>query len=206
MNKGRLEAFSDGVLAVAITLLVLDLHLDVSSGHEAVGTQLREEWPSFAAYLTSFVFIGVIWVNHNAVLSLAARVDRVLTFYNLLLLMWVTTIPFTTATFAGFLREGGSDARWAVLLYGISTEGMAIFFTLILQRMVKHGLLAQPIDPALGRKAVIRFGLGALAYPMATVIGLLSPPVMLLAYAGLATYYMFEQTAILPAPVDADAA
>ena len=126
MNKGRLEAFSDGVLAVAITLLVLDLHLDVSSGHKGVGTQLREEWPSFAAYLVSFFFIGVIWVNHNALLALAARVDRVLTFYNLLLLMWVTTIPFTTSTFAGFLREGGTDARWAVLLYGISIEGMAI--------------------------------------------------------------------------------
>ena len=66
--------------------------------------------------------------------------------------------------------------------------------------MVKHGLLAQPIDPARGRKAVRRFGLGTLAYPIATAIGLLSPPVMLLAYGGLATYYMFEQTAILPSP------
>jgi uncharacterized membrane protein len=206
VNKGRLEAFSDGVLAVAITLLVLDLHLDFSSGHKGVGSQLREEWPSFAAYLVSFFFIGVIWVNHNALLALAARVDRALMFYNLLLLMWVTTIPFTTSTFAGFLREGGPDARWAVVLYGISIEGMAISFTLILQRMVKHNLLAQPIDPTLGRKAVFRFGLGALAYPIATAIGLLSPPAMLFAYGAMATYYMFEQTAILPAPAPAEAA
>jgi uncharacterized membrane protein len=206
VDKGRLEAFSDGVLAVAITLLVLDLHLDVSSGHEAVPTQLRDEWPSFAAYAMSFLFIGVIWVNHNALLAMAARIDRVLTFYNLMLLMWVTTLPFTTATFAGFLREGGSDARWAVVLYGISTEGMAIGFTLILARMVNHDLLANPVDPALGRKAVFRFGLGILTYPAATLIGLLSPPVMLLAYGATAAYYMFEQTAILPAPADADAA
>jgi uncharacterized membrane protein len=206
VDKGRLEAFSDGVLAVAITLLVLDLHLDVSSGHEAVATQLRDEWPSFAAYFMSFIFIGVIWVNHNALLALAARIDRVLTFYNLMLLMFVTTMPFTTATFAGFLREGGTDARWAVVLYGISTEGMAISFTVILARMVNHGLLAHPVDPAIGRKAVFRFGLGALTYPVATLIGLLSPPAMLLAYTATAAYYMFEHTAILPASAEADAA
>jgi uncharacterized membrane protein len=206
VDKGRLEAFSDGVLAVAITLLVLDLHLDVSSGHEAVAAQLRDEWPSFAAYFMSFIFIGVIWVNHNALLALAARIDRVLTFYNLMLLMFVTTMPFTTATFAGFLREGGTDARWAVVLYGISTEGMAISFTVILARMVNHGLLAHPVDPAIGRKAVFRFGLGALTYPVATLIGLLSPPAMLLAYTATAAYYMFEHTAILPASAEADAA
>ena len=206
MNKGRLEAFSDGVLAVAITLLVLDLHLDFSAGHQGVGTQLRQQWPSFAAYAVSFFFIGVIWVNHNALLALAARVDRGLLFYNLILLMWVTTIPFTTSTFAGFLREGGADARWAVLIYGTSMEGMAISFTLILQRMIAHGLLARPVSAAVGRRAVLRFGLGTLAYPAATALGLLSPPVMLVGYVGLTSYYMFEQTAILPAEVDPETA
>jgi uncharacterized membrane protein len=205
VNKGRLEAFSDGVLAVAITLLVLDLHLDATEGHEGVGTQLREEWPSFAAYLVSFFFIGVIWVNHNALLALAGRVDRVFTFYNLLLLMWVTTIPFTTATFAAFLRDGGADARWAVVLYGIAIEGMAISFTLMLQRMLKHDLLAEPVTPAVGRKAVLRFGVGSLAYPVATGIGLLWPEVMLLAYLALAAYYMFEHTPILPSRAETDA-
>lgn len=206
MDKGRLEAFSDGVLAVAITLLVLDLHLDVSDGHAGVATQLREEWPSFAAYLVSFFFIGVIWVNHNALFGLVSRVDRILQFYNLLLLMWVATIPFTTSTFAGFLRAGGSDARWAVLLYGASMEGMAIGFTLLLHRMVRrHDLLAHPVTDADGRRALWRFGIGTLAYPLATAIGLLSPPAMLLAYLGLTAYYMFEQTAILPSQSEPDA-
>ena len=81
--------------------------------------QLRHEWPSFAAYVLSFFIIGVIWVNHHALFALAARVDRALLFYNLLLLMWVTTIPFTTSTLASFLRSGGSDTRWAVVLYGV---------------------------------------------------------------------------------------
>jgi uncharacterized membrane protein len=206
VDKRRLEAFSDGVLAVAITLLVLDLHLDAGAGHRAVTTQLREEWPSFAAYLVSFFFIGVIWVNHNAVLALAARVDRVLLFYNLMLLMWVTTIPFTTSTFAAFLREGGGDARWAVVLYGVAIEGMSISFILILRRMITHHLLAHPVEPAVGRQAQLRFGLGALVYPVATGIGLLSPPVMLLAYVALAAYYMIEHTAILPTPAEEGAA
>lgn len=202
MNKGRLEAFSDGVLAVAITLLVLDLHLDASAGHRGVATQLREEWPSYAAYLVSFFFIGVIWVNHNALLALAARVDRALLFYNLLLLMWVTTIPFTTSSFAGFLRAGGADARWAVLLYATSMEGMAISFTLILHRMIRHGLLARPVGDAESRRALRRFGLGTLLYPLGALIGILSAPAMLAAFAGLAAYYMFEQTAILPSQAD----
>jgi uncharacterized membrane protein len=204
VDKGRLEAFSDGVLAVAITLLVLDLHLYVSAGHAGVGTQLREEWPSFAAYVVSFFFIGVMWVNHNAVLALAVRVDRGLLFYNLLLLMFVTTIPFTTSTFAGFLREGGADARWAVLLYAISMQGMAISFVLILHRIVRHGLLGRPVSEAEARSALRRFGLGTLAYPIAALIGLLSPPVMLLAYVALAAYYMIEHTAILPSQARAD--
>lgn len=203
VNKGRVEAFSDGVLAVAVTLLVLDLHLDTTAGHRGVGTQLREQWPSFAAYLVSFFFIGVIWVNHHAVFALAARVDRALLFYNLLLLMWVTTIPFTTATFAGFLRAGGADARWAVLLYAVSMQGMAISFGLILRRIVRHGLLGRPVGEAEARRALRRFNLGTLAYPVAALIGLLSPPAMLLAYVALAAYYMIEHTAILPSQDDA---
>jgi uncharacterized membrane protein len=202
VDKGRLEAFSDGVLAVAITLLVLDLRLDAGAGHDAVTTQLREQWPSFAAYFVSFFFIGVIWVNHSAVLALAARVDRVLLFYNVMLLMWVTTIPFTTSTFAAFLREGGGDARWAVVLYGVAIESMSISFLLILRRMITHNLLIHPVEPAVGRVAQLRFGLGTLVYPVATGIGLLSPPAMLLAYVALAAYYMIEHTAILPTSAD----
>src|SRR6201992_2175879 len=93
LTKGRVEAFSDGVLAVAITLLVLDLHVD-TGGSESLAHQLGDKWPSFAAYVVSFFVIGVIWVNHHALFSLIASVDRTLLFYNLLLLMFVTTIPF----------------------------------------------------------------------------------------------------------------
>ena len=145
MDKGRVDAFSDGVLAVAITLLVLDLH--VQRGHGTLAHQLREAWPSYAAYVVSFLVIGVIWVNHHVLFSLVARVDRVLLFENLLLLMFVTTMPFTTSTLAEYVREGGADARWAVVLYGISNIGMAVAFTAMLSRMVHHGLSSTTRDP-----------------------------------------------------------
>ena len=175
MGKGRAEAFSDGVLAVAITLLVLDLHVD-ATGHGSLLHQLGQRWPSFAAYVVSFFVIGVIWVNHHALFALIDRVDRVLLFENLLLLMFVTTLPFTTSTLAEYVREGGTNARWAVVLYGISNIGMAFGFTAMLSRMVRHGLLANPVRPDVGRRAVRRFGLGTIAYPVATAAGLLWPP------------------------------
>jgi uncharacterized membrane protein len=197
MEKGRAEAFSDGVLAVAITLLVLDLHVE-ATGSGSVLHQLAQTWPSFVAYVVSFFVIGVIWVNHNGLFALIDRVDRVLLFENLTLLMFVTTLPFTTSTLAKFVREGGANARWAVLLYGGSNIGMAIGFTAMLSRIVHHGLLSYPVSPKVAARAVRRFGLGTIAYPLATAAGMFWPPLILIAIALLALYYMAEQTQILP--------
>ena len=199
MDKSRAEAFSDGVLAVAITLLALDLHVE-ATGRGTLAHQLSQSWPSFVAYVVSFFVIGVIWVNHHALFALIDRVDRVLLFQNLVLLMFVVTVPFTTSTLADFLPEGGSNARWAVLLYGISNIGMALGFTVMLSRIIHHGLLVNPVPPDVGNRAIRRFGLGTIAYPVATTLGLLWPPLMLIAIGILAIYYMAEQTQILPPP------
>jgi uncharacterized membrane protein len=192
-----LEAFSDGVLAVVITLLALDLHAR-AEGPQSLAAQLRDEWPSFAAFALSFFVVGVIWVNHHALFALVARVDRTVMFVNLLLLMWVTTIPFTTATLAGYLRTGGADSHLAVLLYGVSNEGMGISFTLILRHLLRRQLLLWSVGAAEGRVALRRFGLGVVLYPAITVVGLFSPVAMLLLYAAQNGFYMIEQTPILP--------
>jgi len=197
MDKGRAEAFSDGVLAVAITLLALDLHVE-ATGHGTLVHQLGQAWPSFVAYVVSFFVIGVIWVNHHAMFALIDRVDRVLLFENLVLLMFVVTLPFTTSTLADFIPEGGSNARWAVLLYGVSNMGMAFAFTAMLSRMIHHGLLVRPVPPDVGNRAIRRFGLGTIAYPVVTALGLIWPPFMLIGIGALAVYYMAEQTQILP--------
>jgi uncharacterized membrane protein len=196
MDKHRLEAFSDGVLAVAITLLVLDLHIDTKS-QESLADQLWHQWPSFAAYAVSFLVIGVIWINHHAVFRLAAKVDRVLMFYNLLLLMFVTTIPFTTATLASYLHENTASSRLAVLLYGGAMTGMAISFTLILARITRAGLTHQPVGRPQANRSIRRFGTGCLIYPAITSVGLFSPTTMLALYAALTAFYILEQTPVL---------
>ena len=76
----------------------------------------------------------------------------------------MVTLPFTTSTLADFIPEGGSNARWAVLLYGISNRGMAVAFTAMLSRMVHHGLLVNPVPPDVGNLAIRRFGLGTVAF------------------------------------------
>jgi uncharacterized membrane protein len=93
-SKARVEAFSDGVFAIAATLLVLDLAVPRPGGGLLGG--LLGQWPQYAAYTTSFITIGIIWVNHHAVIERLARVDRGFMFVNLVLLMFVALIPFPT--------------------------------------------------------------------------------------------------------------
>ena len=198
MDRGRLEAFSDGVLAVAITLLVLDLHVDASEGHPSLGHQLRMLWPQISAYVVSFLVIGVIWVNHHALCLLIGTVDRTLLFVNLVLLLFVTTLPFTTSVLADFISDGGADARWAAALYGVSNSGMAFAFTAMLHRMVSRNLLLYPVPRDVGTQAVRRFGLGSILYPLSALLGVAWPPLVLILTGGLAVYYVFEHTPILP--------
>jgi uncharacterized membrane protein len=193
MTKSRLEAFSDGVLAVAITLLALDLRVDAHEG-VSLARQLMDEWPSFAAFVVSFFVIGVIWVNHHALFALAGEVDRTLMFLNMMLLMWVTTIPFTTSTLAAYLRGGGADGRLAVLLYGASWEGMAISFTLILRHLLRRRMLLRDFDAAESRVVLLRFGAGVVLFPAATLVGLVSPVAMLVLYGLFNAFYIGEQT------------
>src|SRR5450631_940604 len=127
MSPARLEAFSDGVFAVAITLLALDLRVD-GPGYGTLAHQLALEWPSFAAYVVSFFVIGIVWVNHHALFTSFSRADRSLMFLNLLLLLWIVAIPFATSTMATYLRTGGGDAHLAAAVYSAVLEGMSLSF------------------------------------------------------------------------------
>ena len=194
MSRARLEAFSDGVLAVAITLLILNLHVDIGPGR-SLASQLAAEWPSFVAYVVGFLVIGVIWVNHHSLMRLAATVDRTLLFFNLVLLLFVTAIPFTTATIASALAHGTSaDMAVASVLYGGVMTGMALAFTTLFARITRDRLAAGELDRASRRRAIVRFGAGTVIYPVVAVVGIWSAPAMLLVYGGLSVYYLFNQT------------
>ena len=144
MSRGRLEAFSAGVIAVAITLLALNLAVD-GPGHGPLLEQLGHRWPAFVAYLISFFTIGIIWVNHHALLQDLARVDRALLFMNLALLLFVVAIPFGTALMATYLTEGGADSHWAMIIYCGIFEGMAISFAAIFGWSLGEGRRHHPI-------------------------------------------------------------
>jgi TMEM175 potassium channel family protein len=193
MDSGRLEAFSDGVFAVAITLLALNLAVP-GPGHGPLARQLADHWPSFAAYFVSFLTIGIIWVNHHTLFKNFSKIDRTLLFLNLLLLFFVVAIPFATATIAAYLSQGGADASLAGAVFQGVFEGMSLSFAALFWWSIRHEHLKIPPTPAGARSAIIRFSVGNVAYVVAIAIAFLSAPASLLVSGLVAVYYVFEQT------------
>jgi uncharacterized membrane protein len=197
VEKARLEAFSDGVFAVAITLLALDLAVPgPGHGNGSLTDQLRAHWPSYAAYVVSFLIIGVTWVNHHSLFKSFAAIDRTLLFLNLMLLMFIVAIPFGTSTMAAYLRHGGADAHVAAALYAAILEGAALSFVAIFAWSLRDDARRHtPLPPDEARRALVRFGIGTLVYLATIVVAFISAPAALAAIALVAVYYMFEQTA-----------
>ena len=190
----RVEAFSDGVLAIAATLLVLALHVpsraELSGG--SLARYLAHQWPSFAAYVVSFVVIGIIWVNHHAVFGLVAQADRMLLFLNLLVLMFVVAVPYTTALLAEYLRDG-RDARTAAVVYSAVMLFMGLTFGAVFGWIVRRGLLRPDIDPDDARRSQRWFRIGALIYLVAVGVALVSALACLALHLLIALYYCFER-------------
>ena len=200
MDGGRLEAFSDGVFAVAITLLALDLVVP-GPGHGPLAGQLAERWPSFAAYLVSFLTIGIVWVNHHTVFKGFAHIDRPMLFLNLLMLFFVVSVPFATRTVAEFLTGGGPNAGVAAAVYQGVFLGMSLGFGSLFWWAVAHEHLKTPLTRGGARTAVIRFAAGNLFYAIAIGVAFVSPTASLGIAGVIAVYYAFEQTpAIRPGP------
>jgi uncharacterized membrane protein len=201
VDSGRLEAFSDGVIAVAITLLALNLAVSGPGPHElTLAAKLADRWPVFVAYAVSFATIGIIWVNHHTLFKNITEIDRTLLFVNLLLLFFVVSIPFATATIAAYLRADNGDASLAAAIYQGVFEGMSISFTLLFWRAIRHGHLRVALTPELARRATIRFGIGNLGYIAGIGIAFVSAPASLALSGLVAVYYIFEQTPVRAQP------
>ena len=200
MGRGRLEAFSDGVFAVAITLLALNLAV-AGPGHGSLGRQLTNHWPAFVAYAISFFTIGIIWVNHHALFGAITAIDRSLVFWNLLLLFFVVSIPFATATMAAYLRGGGADAHLATAVFEAVFAGMSLAFGTVFFYVLSRRLLPVPDDPATARTITVRFLIGIVAYLVAIGVAFLSTETALAISALVALYYIFERT---PTPFAAE--
>ncbi len=180
MTKSRAEAFSDGVFAVAATLLVFAI--PTPSAKDPLAQALLAQWPSYAAYAISFVTILVIWVNHHTTLDAMKTFDRTLLFLNGFLLMAVAVIPFPTGLLARYL-QAGHDQTAAAVAYGTSMSLMAIAFTLINSYAKARGLFTTPFS-------LLGFSLGQLSYPIGTLLALWSYQLAIAIYAATAVFYM----------------
>jgi uncharacterized membrane protein len=196
MDRTRLEAFSDGVFAVAITLLALNIAV-AGPGHGPLTDQLGSHWPAFVAYVISFFTIGIIWVNHHALLRSVKAVDRTLLFLNLVLLLFVVLIPFSTATAAEYLTKDNWDANVAMAVYAGVFVGMSVGFGGIFEWTLHSKNVYQPVPPERRWAARIRFVGGAAVYAVAVVIALFSAYAAFALMGLVGVYYIFERT---PAP------
>jgi uncharacterized membrane protein len=193
VDKGRLEAFSDGVFAVAITLLALDLTVP-GPGHGSLAHQLATRWPTYAAYVLSFFVIGIMWVNHHALFKSFARADRTLLFLNLTLMLFVVAVPFGTSTVAEYLRAGGTDAKLAAALYAAIFLGAALGFIAIFAWSIRDGNRHTPLPLGTERAALLRFGVGGFVYFGALIVAFVDAAASVAAVAASAIYYIFERT------------
>ncbi|WP_327067513.1 TMEM175 family protein [Kitasatospora sp. NBC_01302] len=190
ISTGRLEAFSDGVFAIAITLLVLDFQLP--SGEGPLINRLAHEWPSLGAYVVSFLIIGVVWMNHHTMLHYIRRVDRILLLFNLILLMNVSFIPFPTHVLADAMSSGHGE-RTAAVFYGLTlTLGGIPFNAVWLYAAAGHRHLGKNITPAQASVLRRHFIMGPFMYLGATLVGLISAIASLTIFGVLLLFYMIE--------------
>jgi uncharacterized membrane protein len=183
-ETARVEAFSDGVFAIAITLLILEIRVPASAEHGALASALAHLWPSYLAFLASFMTIGVMWVNHHRLFTLIRRSDDGLMALNLVLLMGITWIPFPTALLAEHLR--GPDERIAGVVYA----GSFVFLAFAFNVMWRYAVRAKDVDEHADVPAITRqYALGPLMYGALVAIAVLSGTACLVASALFAIYF-----------------
>jgi uncharacterized membrane protein len=209
VDSRRAESFSDGVFAVAITVLVFNLLpiADKTAGTGAgtvtlTARHLAHYWASYFAYAVSFLTIGIMWLNHHTILAQVTKVNRTTLVLNLFLLMGIVAIPFPTALVADHLTGSdgsGGQATVAAVTYGLVMIAISVSFGAMWIYITAH-------QEALGARrhrprafSTIRFVAGNLGYVAGILIALVSPVAALIIFGLLAVYYMFEH---LPDPSD----
>jgi uncharacterized membrane protein len=187
---GRVEAFSDGVMAIAITLLVLELKVPPDAPDGQLLPELWARWPSYVAYLAAFLTIGIIWLNHHTLLAKIARFDARLHWLNLLLLLGVATLPFPTSLVADYVAKGGWNASVSAAAYGLTATLMALPWSFMWRHLRDRPELLEPGYDAGHASVELRRGsLGVPIYAAATAVSFVQPILALILYAGIAALY-----------------
>jgi uncharacterized membrane protein len=190
VSTGRLESFSDGVIAVAITLLVLTITVPPPAKTPHLGHALGEQWPVYAAYATSFVSIGIVWINHHVMISRLARADHSILILNLVLLLCIGVIPFGTSLLATYLKQGHGDKLAAAIYAGIFLV-MSLAFSAVNRQILlrRPHLMSVQLSLEQRRRILTRAVSGLLPYVIATAVAAVSAYATLVICAALGVFY-----------------
>lgn len=184
----RIEAFSDGVFAIAITLLVLEIKIPDATGGDLFKL-LAKQWPSYCAFFISFAFVGIMWINHHRLFTYIRRSDDVLLLLNVLLLFGVSVVPFPTAVLAKNFSNGGQRA--AAILYHGTYFVISVLFNLLWRYCVArdHHMLPKDIDVAAARRISTQYALGLILYFVCVVVAWINVPASLVMNCLLAIFF-----------------
>ncbi len=190
MDKSRVEMFSDGVFAIAITLLVLTIAQPTH--YDRLGRELALRWPSLAAYVVSFVVIGIMWLNHHSVFAQIGRLDRGGYYLNLTLLMTIVFLPYPTGVLGEALRTG-DGARTAAAFYSTTMALNAYAWSALWLHASRGRRLLRADFPEDERaSATFGFTIGVVAYTVAIGVALVNAYACLAFHGALALYYALD--------------
>jgi uncharacterized membrane protein len=192
VETSRLETFSDGVFAIAITLLILEVRLPPEETG-SLAHRLAEAWPGYVSYVISFVTIGIMWANHHGVFRLIDRTSHGLVVANLFLLLCVAFIPFPTKVLGEHLSGAGDVQRAVTVFYCGTFTVTAAFYNLLWQTAAWRNRLIASGAEAGAAEVTRRYRYGVPSYLAATVAALWSVPVSLAIDAGLALLYVLPR-------------
>jgi uncharacterized membrane protein len=194
MRTDRLETFADGVLAIAATLLILNVDTQVGELQSHLGDKLLEIWPSYAGYAVSFITIGIIWVNHHGLMTQIERADRIFLFLNVFLLLVVAFIPFPTRLIAEHIQNDGATA--AAVSYGINLTLVAVMFNITWFYASGGGgrLLRPDHDPSTVKGISRSYRPAPYIYAVMTLVAFVEPTAAVLLYGGFALFWMIESS------------
>ena len=193
MRTERLQALADGIFAIALTLLVLEL--PVPAGSEHLAQDLVRQWPFYAAYVVSFVTIAIVWINHHGLMATVARVDRALLELNLLLLLFVALVPWPTGLLAEYLLATEQSSAAAVT-YGLVMTLMAASFAAIWLRLARARDLAHPERRSYIPVAFRRSLVGPAVYGLGTLVALVNAFVAFGLFAFAAGFFAVSGRAV----------
>jgi uncharacterized membrane protein len=193
-NTARLETFADGVFAIAITLLVLGIRVPQEDN---LAKALADQWPSFFAYVVSFLTIGIMWVQHHRLFTVIGRSNPTFAMINVVFLMFIAFVPYPTEVLAQYVNRDGSTL--ATFLYGATMVVIAVMFNAIWAYAASRNghLLDEKVASAVRDSGARGYWLGPPLYGVITLLALVNPVLSLIGFGAFALYWALPISGVL---------